>query len=385
MATPSGRIRCGTCGKEKVAYHCKGCSQEFCFYHLADHRKELDKQLDEIEVTRDLFRQTLSEQTAQPEKHALIQEINQWERNAIDKIRQTAEEARQQLFNHTTQHIAGIEVELIKLTSQLRESRQEDDFFEKDLKLMNRAHNSAEAINCLTEATKYFDNISLDLIYGIPGLTDEMWKKNIETALSFGIPHISSYALTVEPKTALRKLIDTGKIAEPQDEVASNHFMILVEMLQKNGFIHYELSNFGKEGYFSKNNSAYWLGKKYIGIGPSAHSYDGEKRGWNIANNSLYLKSIQNNELPIETEILTISDRYNEYIMTGLRTIWGVSLERIETEFGLEYLNYLKKQSQKFLNDDLLSIENNILKPTAKGKFLTDGIASDLFYLNLEE
>lgn len=258
-------------------------------------------------------------------------------------------------------------------------------FYEEDLKMMNRAHNSAEAINCLTEATKYFDNISLDLIYGIPGLTDEMWKKNIETALSFGIPHISSYALTVEPKTALRKLIDTGKIAEPQDEVASNHFMILVETLQKNGFIHYELSNFGKESYFSKNNSAYWLGKKYIGIGPSAHSYDGEKRGWNVANNSLYLKSIQNDELPIETETLTISDRYNEYIMTGLRTIWGVSLERIETEFGLEYLDYLKKQSQKFLNDELLSIENNILKPTAKGKFLTDGIASDLFYLNLEE
>ena len=209
-------------------------------------------------------------------------------------------------------------------------------------------------------------------------------EKNIETALSFGIPHISSYALTVEPKTALRKLIDTGKIAEPQDETASNHFMILVETLQKKGFIHYELSNFGKENYFSKNNSAYWLGKKYIGIGPSAHSYDGEKRGWNIANNSLYLKAIENNELPIENEILTASDRYNEYIMTGLRTIWGVSLERIEKEFGKDYLDYLQKQSQKFLDDELLSIENNILKPTAKGKFLTDGIASDLFYLNLE-
>lgn len=254
-------------------------------------------------------------------------------------------------------------------------------FYEDDLKMMNRAHNSAEAKKCLEEATKYFDNISLDLIYGIPGLSDEMWKQNIQTALDFGIPHISSYALTVEPKTALSKLIQTGKIAEPQDEVASNHFIILVEMLQKNGFIHYELSNFGKENYFSKNNSAYWLGKKYIGIGPSAHSYDGEKRGWNIANNSLYLKAIQKNELPIETEILTISDRYNEYIMTGLRTIWGVSLARIEKEFGSEYLNYLLEQSQKFLNDDLLSIENNILKPTPKGKFLTDGIASDLFYV----
>ncbi|OXA79814.1 oxygen-independent coproporphyrinogen-3 oxidase [Flavobacterium aquidurense] len=257
-------------------------------------------------------------------------------------------------------------------------------FYEEDLKMMNRAHNSAEAKKCLEEATKYFDNISLDLIYGIPGLTDEMWKQNIETALSFGVPHISSYALTVEPKTALRKLIDTGKIAEPQDEVASNHFMILVDTLQENGFIHYELSNFGKENYFSRNNSAYWLGKKYIGIGPSAHSYHGEKRGWNVANNSLYLKSIQENILPLETEILSKSDRYNEYIMTGLRTIWGVSLERIEKEFGLKYLDYLQKQSQKFLNDDLLSIENDILKPTAKGKFLTDGIASDLFYLNLE-
>lgn len=258
-------------------------------------------------------------------------------------------------------------------------------FYEEDLQLMNRAHNSAEAKKCLEEATQYFDNISLDLIYGIPGMSDEMWKQNIETALSFGIPHISSYALTVEPKTALKKLIDTGKIAEPQDEVASNHFMILVETLQKNGFIHYELSNFGKENYFSKNNSAYWLGKKYIGIGPSAHSYDGEKRGWNVANNSLYLKSIQENILSIETETLSKSDRYNEYIMTGLRTIWGVSLERIEKEFGLEYLDYLQKQAQKFLNDNLLFIESNILKPTAKGKFLTDGIASDLFYLNLEE
>jgi len=257
-------------------------------------------------------------------------------------------------------------------------------FFEDDLKMMNRAHNSEEAKKCLEIVTKYFDNISLDLIYGIPGMSDERWKQNIETALSFGIPHISSYALTVEPKTALSKLIQTGKIAEPKDEVASVHFMILVEMLEANGFVHYELSNFGKPDYFSKNNSAYWLGKKYIGIGPSAHSYDGISRSWNIANNALYLKEIEENRLPNEIEILSVSDRYNEYIMTGLRTIWGVSLERIQSEFGQNYLDYLLKQAQKFLNDDLLFIENNILRPTKKGKFLTDGIASDLFYLNLE-
>ncbi|WP_369765801.1 radical SAM family heme chaperone HemW [Flavobacterium sp. WC2429] len=255
-------------------------------------------------------------------------------------------------------------------------------FFEDDLQMMNRAHNSVEARKCLTEATQCFDNISIDLIYGVPGMSNEKWQQNIETALSFGIPHISSYALTVEPKTALKKLIQTGKIAEPNDEVAQEHFMILVETLQANGFIHYELSNFGKEDYFSKNNSAYWLGKKYIGIGPSAHSYDGISRSWNIANNPLYIKSINLNQLPNEIEILSLSDRYNEYIMTGLRTIWGVSLDRIESEFGPTYLDYLKKQGQKYLDDDLLLIENNILKPTKKGKFLTDGIASDLFILN---
>ena len=257
-------------------------------------------------------------------------------------------------------------------------------FFEDDLKLMNRAHNSDEAQKSLAIATKYFDNISVDLIYGIPGLTNEMWLENIETALRFGIPHISSYALTVEPKTALHKLIQTGKIAEPKDDVAQDHFEVLVKTLTDNGFIHYELSNFGKPDYFSKNNSSYWLGKKYLGIGPSAHSFDGKSRSWNIANNMLYLKSILADKLPHEVEILTQQDRYNEYVMTGLRTIWGVSLERIEKEFGKDYLNYLLNQADKFLIDGLLSIAENVMTTTAKGKFLADGIASDLFLVNLE-
>ena len=266
-------------------------------------------------------------------------------------------------------------------------------FFDDELTMMNRAHNSVDAKKCLEEATKYFDNISLDLIYGIPDssqngeqaqqMSNEKWKQNIETALSFGIPHISSYALTVEPKTALNKLIQTGKIAKPKDEVAEAHFQILVEMLEKKGFIHYELSNFGKENYFSKNNSAYWLGKKYLGIGPSAHSYDGISRSWNISNNTIYLNSLEENKLPNEIEILSKTDRYNEYIMTGLRTIWGVSLNRIENEFGTTYLEYLTNHAQKFLDDNLLSIEENVLKATKKGKFLTDGMASDLFLVNL--
>ncbi|PKP18460.1 MAG: coproporphyrinogen III oxidase [Bacteroidetes bacterium HGW-Bacteroidetes-23] len=257
-------------------------------------------------------------------------------------------------------------------------------FFEDDLKMMNRAHNADEAKNCLKEATQHFDNISLDLIYGIPGMSNEKWIQNIETALSFGIPHISSYALTVEPKTALHSFIQKGIIPPPEDEVAQEHFEILVEKLEEAGFIHYELSNFGKENYFSKNNSSYWLGKKYIGIGPSAHSYDGEKRGWNVSNNTIYIKSIQEGKLPIETEILSKTDRYNEYVMTGLRTIWGISLDRIQTEFGQTYLDYLNQQAAKYIEDHLLFLDENILRTTRKGKFLSDGIVSDLFLLNLE-
>ena len=257
-------------------------------------------------------------------------------------------------------------------------------FFEDDLELMNRAHNSEEAKKCLEFATQYFDNISIDLIYGMPNMSNEKWLQNIETALSFNIPHISSYALTVEPKTALYKMIKSGAIPTLDDDLAQQHFHILIDKLQENGFVHYELSNFGKPDFFSKNNTAYWLGKKYIGIGPSAHSYNGESRSWNIANNSLYLKAIAENKLPSETEILSKTDQYNEYIMTGLRTIWGVSLERIETEFGTKYLDYLHQQVEKYISDHLLEIENNVLKTTKKGKFLSDGIASDLFLLNLE-
>ena len=268
-------------------------------------------------------------------------------------------------------------------------------FFEDDLKLMNRAHNSEEAQKCLEIATQYFDNISIDLIYGIPGMTNEKWLQNIEKALSYKIPHISSYALTVEPKTALHSFIQKGIIAQPDDEAAQEHFHLLVDTLEENGFLHYELSNFGKEAYFSKNNSSYWLGKKYLGIGPSAHSYDGISRSWNVSNNTLYIKALGEHKRPFETETLTLTDRYNEYVMTGLRTIWGVSLDRIEKEFGKKHLDYLNQQAAKYIEKQLLEIVTSsdfehqnriekVLRTTKSGKFLCDGIASDLFLLNLD-
>ena len=202
-------------------------------------------------------------------------------------------------------------------------------------------------------------------------------------ALGFEVPHISSYALTVEPKTALASFIEKGIIDNVDDEQAHEQFHILKEQLEEAGFIHYELSNFGKEGFFSKNNSAYWQGKPYIGIGPSAHSFNGKQRGWNVRNNSKYIKAILNGDLPLEIEHLTKIDQYNEYIMTGLRTIWGVSLDKVEKDFGSLLKDYLLEQANVFINQHLLYIDGEHLRVTKKGQFLSDGIASELFKLNL--
>lgn len=258
-------------------------------------------------------------------------------------------------------------------------------FFESDLTLMNRAHNASEAKNCLKTAQHYFNSISIDLIYGIPGLTHLNWKKNIEIALQYNVQHVSCYALTVEPKTSLEKLVNTKKIAIPSSTQAQKQFEIAVKMLKKHNFVHYELSNFGKENYFSKNNSGYWLGKKYIGIGPSAHSFNGKSRSWNVANNNLYCKKILQNELPSEIEHLSVADCYNEYVMTGLRTIWGVCLNNVFIDFGQIYYDYLLKNAQKHIENKLLILQDSVLKTTQKGKFLTDGIASDLFYISIND
>lgn len=255
-------------------------------------------------------------------------------------------------------------------------------FFETDLKLMNRAHNANEAKACLEEATKHFNNISLDLIYGIPGASNAQWLQNIEMALSYNIPHISSYALTVEPKTALAAFIKKGIINNVDDTQAHEQFHLLKDKLEDQGFIHYELSNFGKDGFFSKNNSAYWQGKSYLGIGPSAHSFNGKQRGWNVRNNSKYIEAIEQNKLPIEIETLTLTDQYNEYIMTGLRTIWGVSITKVETDFGTVFKDYLIEHTKVLINQHLLYIDNAHIRVTKKGQFLSDGIASKLFILN---
>ena len=255
-------------------------------------------------------------------------------------------------------------------------------FFQKDLTLMNRSHSSNQAIGCIKSASKYFDNISVDLIYGIPGLDNSRWKENIEILISNNIPHISAYALTVEPKTALKKYIDNGIIAPIDDSQSQEQFYILLDILENHNYENYELSNFAKNKLYSVNNSAYWTRKNYIGIGPSAHSFNGNDRLWNIKNNVKYIESINNNILPNSKEVLSLIDKFNETVMFGLRTSRGISFVDIENDFGSIYKNQLIKNSQTHINNEFLIIKNNYLYITRKGKFLSDGIASDLFMLN---
>ena len=252
-------------------------------------------------------------------------------------------------------------------------------FFEADLKLMNRAHTAKEALESLKIAQTYFDNITIDLLYGMPEMSNVRWEENLQIAFDLKLNHLSCYALTVEPKTPLAHFIKTAQHPPLNDAVAAQHFQTLVNATAKAGFTHYEVCSFGKPDYFSKHNSSYWLGKPYLGVGPSAHSFDGKKRSWNVSNNKQYINTIAKNELPLTSELLTPENRFNEYIMTGLRTIWGVSLKRIEEEFGLGVQISLLNNAHGYLASKTLKIEDAHLKMTPKGQFLSDGIASDLF------
>lgn len=252
-------------------------------------------------------------------------------------------------------------------------------FIDADLQWMNRAHNSTEALQSIELALAYFSNITIDLIYGTPTLSNEQWLNNIETVIALNIPHISCYALTVEPKTALQKLIEKNKLQNIDVEKQAQHFELLLNKLNKAGYEHYEISNFAKPNYRSKHNSSYWQGKYYLGLGPSAHSYNGISRQWNVANNSLYLNSIDQEKLPFEIEILTKTQQLNEYIMTALRTSEGISLQFVQEKFETAAKDSLVMRAQTHLNNELLIIENHFIQLTQKAKFLADGIAADLF------
>jgi len=252
-------------------------------------------------------------------------------------------------------------------------------FDDKDLRFMNRAHDSKEAITALKNSVKAgFENITADLIYGTPTLSDHTWLENLQRLIDLNIPHISVYALTVEEGTALDRFIKKGSVDPIDDHKVAYQFEMMVDTLESNGYEHYEISNFGKPGFRSKHNTNYWKGVPYIGLGPSAHSFNGTERQWNVADTPKYIKGLEQDELDYEMERLSINDRYNEYIMTSLRTIWGVELEQIKSKFGEEFVNHFKLKIGDELDEKVTEQHGNYTL-TRKGKLYADRIASDLF------
>lgn len=251
-------------------------------------------------------------------------------------------------------------------------------FFDRHLEWMNRAHNAYESEECINLAHEFgFENITIDLIYGIPIMTDKEWEFNVNKAIELGVPHISAYNLTVENKTALSHMIHKGDSKDVDDEQGEQNFQYLRKTLLENGFVQYEISNFGKEGYFSRHNTSYWLGKKYIGLGPSAHSFDGKVRKWNVANNPVYIRKMRAKELPLEKEILTPKDQVNEHLMIGLRNMWGCSWDYLN-ETGIN-LTQLKTEVVSKINTGYLEKTETGFKTTEQGLLFADAIASDLF------
>lgn len=254
-------------------------------------------------------------------------------------------------------------------------------FFEEDLVWMNRAHNQIQAQNCIPIAMQSgIQNITADLIFGYPLLTHQKWEANMETLLALGVQHISAYSLTVEPKTALAVKIAKGAEPKPMPEHAALQFEMLMEKMAKKGWEQYEISNYCKPGHYARHNTNYWKNKPYLGIGPSAHSYNGSTRQYNVANNAMYIKALENNTVPADIEVLTTTNLYNEYIMTGLRTQWGININHVAQHWGSLYSHYLTAEAQKGKELGHLLIEGTNITLTQNGKLLADYVASELFF-----
>ncbi|MFM2268263.1 MAG: radical family heme chaperone HemW [Bacteroidota bacterium] len=253
-------------------------------------------------------------------------------------------------------------------------------FSEADLRFMNRAHNAIEAKTCIEYAQDLgFDNLTIDLIYGSPTTSHAQWEANLKQIFEYDIPHVSCYALTVEPKTPLQKAIKRGEREKVSDDHAAQQFEMLMEMMQKYGYVHYEISNFAQPDHYARHNSNYWRGVSYLGIGPSAHSFDGNSRQWNVSNNAAYIKTLEQNEIPFTVEILTDNEKYNEYVMTSLRTIWGCDPRHINEKFGNKTLQHFNQSMLPFVQSKMVEIKAKKYFLTNSGRLLADKIAVDLF------
>ncbi|MCQ9637067.1 radical SAM family heme chaperone HemW [Chryseobacterium sp. WG23] len=371
-----------------IYIHIPFCKQKcsYCNFHFSTSLNFKDEMLHAMKTEMMLRKDELQNKTLRSlyfgggtpsilsvdEIHSLIDEALRY--FSFDKdIEITLEANPDDLDQQFLKQLAGTPVNRLSIGTQ--------SFFEEDLKLMNRAHSASEAESSIKRAQDFgFENLSIDLIYGSPTSNLEIWKENLNKTIELEVPHISSYALTVEPKTALENWISKGKVISPKEEEQNREFYYLSDFLKDHGFEHYEVSNFAKPGFYSRHNSAYWKYQEYLGIGPSAHSYNGfDVRSWNIANNPQYIKKLAVKNLAKEEELLSQEDQFNEMIMIGLRTIWGVDLTSLKNKFSDQIMDHFQAEVKPKLEEGILIIEKDHLKIPEKHWFMADGIASDLF------
>jgi oxygen-independent coproporphyrinogen-3 oxidase len=372
-----------------IYIHVPFCKQacHYCNFHFSTQTSNIDDYvnalLKEIEIQKDFFNGSIDSIYIGGGTPSLLSNSN------LSMIF----EALEKNFNIST--VSEITMECnpdnlndeyllnIKKTPINRLSIGVQSFFDNQLQLMNRAHSANESINSVKRAQDIgFENISIDLMYGLPELSIDDWNKNLKTVGDLNIQHLSCYALTVEEKTALSHFLKNKNMKVGDESTVVTQLEILMKWATQNNFIQYEISNFGKEGFFSKHNSSYWFNQSYLGLGPSAHSFINDKRKWNISNNQLYIKNLlSDNKLLFEEETLSKDEQYNEYIMTRLRTIWGVDIFEIENKFGKEYINYFLKEIDTYINQNLVSLIDKKYILTNEGKFIGDSIASDLFFV----
>ena len=373
-----------------IYIHIPFCKQScyYCNFHFSTSTKNKDEVLDAIEKEIKQKGQTTNEAISTiyfgggtpsildvSEINSIIKRIYK-EFNVESEVEITIEANPDDLNKEKIINLSLTEINRLSIGVQ--------SFIDKELKIMNRAHDSKKALNSIEISKKYFNNISIDLMYGVPESTLDSWTYNLDTVSQFDINHISSYALTLEPKTALESFVRKLVVEMPEEELVYDQYNLINKKLEPFGFINYEVCSFAKENFFSKNNSAYWLRKKYIGIGPSAHSFDGKSRSWNISNNKKYIDQIKKGKSFYKKEKLSKVDQYNEYVMTGFRTIWGVSANFIENNFNSKFKNYFTDRIQKHIDQKNIIVKDDIYTTTNEGRFLADGISSDLFLVNLK-
>ncbi len=373
-----------------IYIHIPFCKQScyYCNFHFSTSTKNKDEVLDAIEKEIKQKGQTTNEAISTiyfgggTPSILDVNEIN----SIINKIHKefNVESEAEITIEANPDDLNKEKIINLSLTKINRLSIGVQSFIDKELRIMNRAHDSKKALNSIEISKKYFNNISIDLMYGVPESTLDSWTYNLDTVSQFDINHISSYALTLEPKTALESFVRKLVVEMPEEELVYDQYNLINKKLEPMGFINYEVCSFAKENFFSKNNSAYWLRKKYIGIGPSAHSFDGKSRSWNISNNKKYIDQIKKGKSFYKKEKLSKVDQYNEYVMTGFRTIWGVSANFIENNFNSKFKNYFTDRIQKHIDQKNIIVKDDIYTTTNEGRFLADGISSDLFLVNLK-